>query len=56
MNCDYYAVRFLTNDGDLVTLTVKAWHAAAAEKAVALIHGGFFHDAILIEQGETAHA
>jgi hypothetical protein len=53
---NYYAVTFLANDGGIVTVTVRDWHAAAAEHTVALIHGGQSHTAKLLQQGDLAHA
>lgn len=45
MSCDYYAVTFLTDDGGLMTIVIRGWHAAAAERTAALVHGGTFHTA-----------
>jgi hypothetical protein len=53
---NYYAVTYLSDDGGIVTVVVRGWHAAAAERTVALIHGGSSHTAKLVEQGEPSHA
>lgn len=40
-----FIVKFLTEAGDLAERTVRAWHAAAAERTCCHLYGGDFHTA-----------
>ena len=40
-----FQVQFLDDQGSLVGRFIRAWHAAAAERTIALTFGGTFHTA-----------
>ena len=40
-----FTVTYLDDQGSLIERFVRAWHAAAAERTIALTFGGMFHTA-----------
>ena len=44
-----FSVQFLDDQGSLVERFVHAWHAAAAERTIALTFGGSFHTALEVQ-------
>lgn len=45
MQAELFEVTFLSDAGDIVTRTVEAWHAAAAERTIFTLYGGSSHTA-----------
>ena len=44
-----FLVRYIDDAGGVVERFIKAWHAAAAERSVAITFGGSFHTAIEVQ-------
>ena len=44
-----FTVRYIDNTGGIVERFIRAWHAAAAERTIALTFGGTFHTATEVQ-------